>query len=476
MRKMFLLALFVIGLAGSIEGAKSRPNILFVFTDDQAPWALGLSGHPHAQTPNMDRLFKAGAWLKKAYTVTPVCSPSRAALMTSRYGTELGITDWIRPGQEDYLGLDKSLPTWPKLLKEAGYKTGLVGKWHLGVLEKHYPTQFGFDYFMGFRTGGNRVTNPSLEEVGDEVKKYPGYTYDVLTEYALKFIRKHQQGPFMLALHYRAPHAAWMPQPESDRRPYDKLDPTIPNPDYPDLNTAWVKRITREYLGSVKGVDRNLGQVLDLLDELKLADNTAVIFSSDHGYTMGHNGIWHKGNGHWIVNNPPPATPNIPRGQRPNMYDNSIFVPTGVRWPGKIKPGTVVDKPFSNLDWFPTILAMAGVEVPKGTLIRGRNALPLMQGKKIKWSDDAYGEYSTHHQSVTHMRMWRTKRWKLVRDFMNPNRSELFDLMKDPAESKNVLNSKRPEVRKAVKDLDAKILTRMKQINDPVLKMVSKKK
>jgi choline-sulfatase len=469
MRKSFLLLTTLLCL--SVQAAKSRPNIVFVFTDDQAPWALGMSGHPHADTPNMDRLFKSGAWLQRAYTITPVCSPSRAALMTSRYGTELGITDWIRPGQEDYLGLDSKFPTWPRLLQKAGYKTGLVGKWHLGVLEKHFPTHFGFDHFMGFRTGGNKVINPSLEEIGSPVKKYPGYTYDILTDHALKFIRGNKEETFMLALHYRAPHAAWLPQPESDRSPFEKLDPLIPNPDYPGLDTARVKRITREYLGSVKGVDRNLGRVLGLLDELKLTDNTIVIYSSDHGYSMGHNGIWHKGNGHWIVKDAPPATDNIPRGQRPNMYDNSIFVPTAVRWPGRIKPGTVVSKPFSNLDWFPTILAMAGVSVPKDAVIRGRNGLPLMQGKNIDWSGDAYGEYSTHHQSVTHMRMWRTERWKLVRDYLNPGRDEFFDLKRDPAESINIIHSARPDVREAVRALSRKIVAQMKTLNDPALKM-----
>ena len=455
--------------------AAKRPNILFIFTDDQAPWALGLSGHPHANTPNMDKLFSDGAWLQKAYTVTPVCSPSRAALMTSRYGTELGITDWIRPGQEDDIGLDRELPTWPKLLHDAGYRTGLVGKWHLGVREHHFPTQFGFDYFHGFRTGGAKPIDPVLEEAGGKPQKVEGYTYDVITDAALKFIRQNQQKTFMLAVHYRAPHTRWLPQPQSDSAPFKDLDPQIPNPDYPNLDVKRVKRMTREYLGSVKGVDRNLGRILKTLKDLKLEDDTAVIFSSDHGYSMGHNGIWHKGNGHWVLTQSPTATPNIPRNQRPNMYDNSILVPTGVRWPGKIRPGTIVTKPVANIDWFPTILAMAGVDLPQGITIRGRNALPLMTGQPVDWSDDFYGEYSTHHQSRTHMRMWRTDRWKLVRDFMNPGRNEFYDLKKDPAEARNIIDSARPDVRDAIAELNGKILKRMNEIADPVLKRGAKK-
>ena len=161
---LFTLATFVV--LGSPAWAAERPNILFLFTDDQAPWAIGVSGYPHAKTPNLDRLAKSGAYLVNSFTTTPVCSPSRASLMTSRYGSELGITDWIHPRREPQLGLDPDLVTWPEVLREAGYHTGLVGKWHLGVPDRFHPTKTGFDYFMGFRTGGTRPSNPILEKNG----------------------------------------------------------------------------------------------------------------------------------------------------------------------------------------------------------------------------------------------------------------------------------------------------------------------
>jgi len=230
--------------------------------------------------------------------------------------------------------------------------------------------------------------------------------------------------------------------------------------------------MTREYLGSVKGVDRNLGRLLAELRELGIEGKTVVIYSSDHGYNMGHNGIWHKGNGHWVLNRNPPATANIPAGQRPNLYDNSILVPTAVRWPGVIRPGTVVDQPVANIDWFPTLLAMAGVEMPAGITMRGRNALPLLRGEPVSWPMDFYCEYSTHHQSHTHMRMWRTERWKLLRDFLNPGRDEFYDLLEDPAESRNLIHSARPDVREAVRALNARILARMGELKDPVLKLL----
>ncbi|MFQ5733317.1 MAG: sulfatase-like hydrolase/transferase, partial [Planctomycetaceae bacterium] len=368
----YLIAVVVSVAFAAPSFAAENPNILFLFTDDQAPWALGLSGHPHAKTPNLDRLFKQGAYLVNAFTTTPVCSPSRAALMTSRYGSEVGITDWIHPRKEKILGLDRKFPVWPKLLQQAGYRTGLIGKWHLGTQDRFHPTKYGYGYFMGFRSGGNVPKNPTLE-VNGKNETLKGFLPDILTDDAIRFVRRSRKRPWMLSLHFRAPHARWLPVAAEDWAPFKDLDPKIPNPDYPDLNVKRVKRMTREYLASVASVDRNVGRLLKELDRLKLTKNTIVIFSSDHGYNMGHNGIWHKGNGHWLLKTPPPAQPNIPRGQRPNMYDHSLRVPTAVRWPGVVKPGTKITHTVSNLDWFPPILEMAGVEVPKGTTLRGRS-------------------------------------------------------------------------------------------------------
>jgi uncharacterized sulfatase len=229
----------------------------------------------------------------------------------------------------------------------------------------------------------------------------------------------------------------------------------------------------REYLASVREVDRNIGRVMDRLEELGIKDETIVIFASDHGYNMGHNGIWHKGNGHWIVQDPPEATENIPKGDRPNMWDTSLYVPASVRWPGVIEPGSKVDEQISLMDFYPTILAMAGVEPPEDITIRGRNFLPLLKGKTVDdWRTGFYAQYSTHHQSRTKMRSWRTEKWKLVRDFLNPRRDELYNLKADPDESNNLIDSDAPAAKSAKKRLHQKILQRMKQIDDPALKHV----
>ncbi len=474
--KLFRLATFASVLSAfaiSAEAAK-KPNILFVLTDDQAAWALGASGNPQAITPNMDRLANEGAYLPNSYVVTPVCSPSRASLMTSRYGSEVGITDWIHPRNEPNHGLPNNLPVWPRYLQRAGYVTGLVGKWHLGLLDSQHPTKRGFDHFMGHRAGGWPTANPTLEKDGEN-QKFQGLTADILADHAIAFLEAHKDDTFLLAWHTRAPHTRWLPVSDEDMEPLKDLELEIPNPNYPDLDVQRVTRMMREYLASVRSVDRNLGRVLKTLDDLGIADNTVVIFTADHGYSMGHNGIWHKGNGHWVLKHPTKAISNIPSNQRPNLYDNSLRVPTMVRWPGVIKPGTRVEQTVSNLDWFPTLLAIADPDFEKPLPIRGRDITPLLKGgAPADWENDLYAEYSTKHQSQTHMRGIRTAKWKLIRDFKNPARDELYNLEDDPAETTNRIGDSSPAVQKVIAELHAKIVAKMKQNGDGVLEEIGR--
>lgn len=469
-KKLSLFLLLI--LFSNSAFADSRKNILFLMTDDQAPWAVGVyEGQTHADTPNLDALFKSGAYLPNTFVTTPVCSPSRVALACSQYGSELGITDWIHPNREPDLGLDPKTLTWYEALQQAGYHTGLVGKWHIGLLDKHHPTKTGFDYFMGHRGGGWSPKDPRLEKDGKQ-QKFKGLTTDILGEHAVGFLEKQEkEKPFLLVVHFRAPHARWLPVAPEDWEPFDQLDPKLPHPDYPGLDIEKTKRYIREYLASVRGVDRNVGKILSTLKSQGLDENTVVVFTSDHGYNMGHNGIWHKGNGHWILNKEamPPATDNIPSGQRPNMYDASLKVPTAVRWPGVTTAGTTITQSVTQLDWFPTMLGIAGVKPPEGKIVRGRDLSELLAGKVCKnWENGVFTQYSTKHQSTTHMRSYRTPKWKLIRDFLNPERDELFDLVNDPEETTNVIGGKSNT--SIISKLDAQIREHMKTINDPVLK------
>ena len=449
----------------------ARPNIVFILTDDQAPTAAGFTGNRQLPTPNIDRIAREGAILTGAFVTTPVCSPSRAGLVSSRYSSELGILDWIHPREETEHGLDTELVTWMQLLQQAGYRTGLFGKWHLGTADRFHPTRRGYDEFVGFRDGGRPPKDAVLEIEGKDVKT-EGFIVDVVTDHALEFLKRSAERPFLLSLHYREPHSAWLPTRDEDWLPFKDLDPTLPEPGFPNLKVRKVKRMTREYYASITSVERNVGRVLDLLDRLGIADNTIVVFTSDHGYHTGHHGLWFKGNAHWQTDPlPPKRWKNISRNRRPNLYDQALRVPTAVRWPAGIEAGSKVSETISNLDWYPTLLAMAGVKLPESIKIRGRNAWPLLEGKSLDWDNDLYAEYSMRHGAKVDMRTWRTPRWKLVLDFANAGRDELYDLANDPQEATNLIESTDPAVQQARKKLEAKIRGKMRQLDDPALEL-----
>ena len=468
-----LLLFILIPISNSLLTANSiaadQPNIVFIYTDDQAPTAVGFAGNKELKTPNIDRIASEGIQIPNAFTVTPVCSPSRASLVTSRYACELGILDWINPKSETELGLNPNTVTWMELLQQAGYRTALSGKWHLGTADRYHPTLQGYDEFMGIRDGGCPPKDPVLEIDGHNVKT-SGFTVDLVTEHALEFIKKNKDKPFLSSIHYREPHSAWLPTRDEDWAPYKDLDPTLPGPVHPDLNVALVKKRTREYYASVASVDRNVGRVLDLLDELKIAENTIVVFTSDHGYHNGHHALWFKGNAHWVLNElPPQQYKNIARLRRPNMFDQALKVPTAIRWPAGLKGGRTVPQTMSNLDWYPTLLSMAGIELADDLTIRGRDFTPMLKGLRIAWNNDLYAEYSMRHGAKTDMRCWRTPEWKLMIDFANKGRGELYDLKNDPGELKDLYESQDPQHVEIRKELKSKILNRIKEINDPLI-------
>jgi len=464
-----LLAVSTVPLA-----AAEKPNIVIVLTDDQAPWAFGSavrSGQfhdvPAAATPNLDRLASEGAVFRNFFCTTPVCSPARASFMTGRYAGELGIPDFIpQPGHKLYDPADEvrldpdSTVTIAELLKGAGYRTGLVGKWHLGDWtaagnERFHPTRHGFDYFMGLTGGGTTPDNPMLEEEG-EVRQFEGLTTDILTDRAIRFIERNMQRPFFLCLATRAPHGRWLPVAAEDWQPYAELDPAVPK--YPGLDITKVKKMMREYLASTSGVDRNLGRLLDSLDKNKLTDNTIVIFTSDHGFNMGHHGIWHKGNGLWATKKRPPGEYHngvrvISDKYRPNLYDESLRVPAVVRWPGVVTPRTVVLNTATALDVFPTLAEVADRNAdPK---LKGRSLVPLLKGEHPSdWNNDVFAEYDMIHYATASLRCYRTDRYKLVRDRHNEGCDEFFDLMEDPSENHNLINDARPEIQHKIKELD----------------------
>ncbi|MBD3378507.1 sulfatase-like hydrolase/transferase [candidate division KSB1 bacterium] len=465
-----------LGLLSCQKSAQTKPNILFIVTDDQGPWTLSAEGYPNTHTPEIDKIVKQGAILKNAFTVGAVCSPSRAALISSRYPSELGINNFINT--ERKIGLDPKVVTWPEVLQSHGYQTALVGKWHLGESHaKYLPTNHGYDRFSGFLHGGMTSKSPRVQVEG-EWKVFDGeYTPDVLTDLAIDYIKEFKQKPFALSLHYWAPHAnsrekvsefypdmedrSWLPLKEEDLSYWQDHEIRFPDPDFPNLDEKRLTRMMREYYASVHSVDRNVGRIMRFLDEQDLADNTIVLFTSDHGYMMGHHGLWHKGNGRWVTKGEKDPY-GIYEGNRKNLYDLSIRVPFVVRWPGKIPAGLEVDENISFLDWYPTILAMAGTKQPSGVKIHGKNALPLLQGKDMEWNNDLYAEYLS-------LRTFRTPDWKIVIDFEDETKNELYHLAEDPGETENLFGSDRPDAVKKKAELKAQLLAKMKEIDDPLL-------
>ncbi|WP_198673666.1 sulfatase-like hydrolase/transferase [Algibacillus agarilyticus] len=475
---LVLLSLFIMTSCSQVVDSSDKttsPNILFIYTDDQAPWALGYSGNEQAITPNMDKLASEGMYFPNAYTTTPVCSPSRAGLLTSRYGYEVDIDDWINTThksltrKEPKLGLNPDLVTWPSILQKKGYHTGLVGKWHLGYLNQHHPTHYGYDEFHGFIAGGTTTKDPILESNGVE-KKYQGLTADILTDQAIDFLTRQKDGKFSLSLNYRAPHTYWLPVAPEDAAPYENIDIKLPHPDYPNLDKPRAKKMMKDYLSSVRSVDRNLGRLMAQLDKLGLRENTLVVFTSDHGYNMAHNGMWHKGNGHWLLKNDTQGTKNIPSNQRPNMYDNSIKVPMIVSWPKHIPQGAKNVTSFSNLDWYPTLLSLVEAKPDANTLLRGTDKSTAFFNSNAVLSTDYYAAYSTLHQSVSGMRMYSDGKYKLMKDFVNKGRDEFYDLSNDPEETTNLINTIEPKLLKVIAQLDDKMFNNMLKTNDPLTK------
>jgi len=436
-----------------------RYNIISIVTDDQSQWSVGAYGNKEARTPNMDRLAKEGAIFRNAFVATPVCSPSRVSFLTGKYGTQVGITDWIAPAESDAgLGIPASALTWPMILKKHGYVTALVGKWHLGTLPQFHPTKHGFDHFFGFLGGGNTPMNPTLEENGKQ-RKFKGPLPDILTDDAMEFIKNNKGRPFALLLHFRAPHLPYGPVPAEDMVPFKNLDPTVPKS--PGMDLAQVKTWTRDYYASIHSVDRNIGRLLKLLDDLGLAQNTIVLLTSDHGYMIGHHGLHMKGNGHWIAG-------GVFGPKRPNMYDLAISVPLLIRWPGQVKPGTEIKELVSNIDTFASVLGMLKVPLPGDYKQEGMDFSPLLRGEKVSWRDAVFSQYDLHNGGLAFMRGIRTSRWHLVRHHLANFMDELYDLETDPGETKNLYAQ--PGHREIRDQLLARLAQWQQGISDPILK------
>lgn len=506
---LMVIPLVAFPICGKSEGLKAanRPNILFIMADDMGAWTLGSQGFPNSHTPHLDRLASQGVLLENAFSVSAVCRPSRAALVTGRYSSEAGAVDNNNAESEGNF-LKAGIPTWPATLKQAGYRTILIGKWGLkGNGPEDYPTNRGYSEFAGFLEGGGRSKEPTIQFLKNgafgesdltsiDYEKVPGdqYTADLLADFAMDYIRKAsgQAEPFCISLHFWAPHAntdfptgydrghddrSWLPLQDFDQAFWNGTEDgslVLPEPDFPHLEQHRVYRMLREYHSSIHAVDRNIGRILACLSDPdgdgdhrdSLDGDTMVVVTSDHGYMMGHHGMWHKGRGRWLTKNQKdPFKPRLYGDTeiRMNLFDNSLRVPAVIRWPGQLPSGRSIHQTVTHLDWFPTLAAVAEIALPDPVVLSGRNVLPLLQGvSPADWNNDLFAQFQN-------LRTYRTREWKLVRHYQNRSGDELYNLVNDPSESKNLIHVQDVHVRGAVRELERKLEDYMRSINDPLL-------
>ncbi len=442
-------------LVSPLCAAKKQYNLIAILTDDQARWSVSCYGGENLKTPNMDRLAAEGALFENAYVGSPVCSPSRMTYFTGLNSTQTKVTDYLAGAQAKQVGISAEMASWPAILQKSGYVTGLVGKWHIGNGEKSLPKNNGFDYFMGNLGGGWKPKNPKFVDIDGKAEKFEGFSVDVCTDLALKFLKENQKKPFALMVHYREPHAAYVPMPAQDMAAMKNLDPQIPA--YPGLPEKTVKGLMRDYLTSVRAVDRNIGRILKQVEALGLEEDTIIIFTSDHGYNMGHHGLRYKGNGYWLVKGK--------KGCRPNMFESSMAVPLLIKWPEVVKPGMEVDALVSNVDMFSSVLSMLGVKVPVGVKQEGRDFTPFLRGEPVEqWRDALFGQYQMINNAKDSMRMIRTADWKLIRHYKVEGKDELYYLKNDSEESNNLFNN--PERQEIQKKLQQRLDAWMERIGD----------
>ncbi len=450
---VLLAALAAAPFARAAEPAR-KPNIIFILIDDMG-WADGgCFGSRFYQTPRLDAFAARSMRFTQAYAACAVCSPTRAAIMSGKYPARLHITDWIAgegapktskfkiPDWQMHLPLEEK--TIAEALKELGYATGHIGKWHLGG-PQFYPEHQGFDlniaggdighpasYFWPFGEAKNSHRVPGLAEAGGKTNEY---LTDRLTDEALKFIAANKDRPFYLNLDHYAVHGPLMGKRELIEQASER----------PAANGQG----NAVYSAMLKSVDEGVGRILDKLDELRLAENTIVIFNSDNG------GAVHFGK--------PPATSNEPlRMGKGFAYEGGLRVPLLVRVPGVTKPGSVCDVPVISMDYFPTLLELAGADAAASrTALDGVSIAPLLRGENARPHNELFWHYPHYWNGgkVSPYSVAHVGDWKLIR-FYETGREELYDLKNDLSE-KNDLAAGNPEKKK---ELDARLDAWLKEV------------
>jgi arylsulfatase A-like enzyme len=404
------------------RAAERRPNFLFVYTDDQRWDALGVvqreqaerARFPWLQTPNMDRLAAEGVRFRNAFVTLSLCAPSRAAFLTGRYNHCNGIVNNDTP-------FPTGAVTHATLLRAAGYRTAYIGKWHMDSQRGQRP---GFDYSASFIGHGRYFDCPF--EINGEPASTTGWVDDVSTDYAIEWMKQNRDRPFSLIVGFKSPHSprGGVNLPERLRglyagetsRPAPNAGalPVYRRPGSPSSGLA-DHSIHLDYMRHVSGADENLGRLLDALDELQLAQDTVVIYTSDNGYYLGEHGL----------------------GDKRSLYEESLRIPMLVRYPRLFGNGRIVDELVLNLDLAPTFLDLAGLPVRRD--MQGTSWKPLAAGEKpANWRRAFLAEYYREMGDAPTMYGVRTTTHKLVKYPGHPEWTEVFDLSADPYETRSL--------------------------------------
>lgn len=444
-----------------------RPNIVMIVVDDLRFDEIGVGGHPYLETPNIDRLAEQGALFNRAYHVTPLCSPNRASILTGQYVSRHGILDNTSRSHASH-----RLDLFPRELQKAGYVTAHVGKWHMGNDPTPRP---GYDYWVSF-SGQGKTNDPDLYE-GGRIHQVRGYITDIFTDRTVDFIRKSDGRPFFVYLGHKAVHPeakqlddgsvdlsvprTFIPAARHKGRYAERLMNRRPNYGFSaeehltkpvikkaldirhvlENDEAWANEIDpgiaedtiRRRAEMMLAVDESVGRIVDALRETGKLDTTLIIFTSDNGYFYGEHGL---------------------TVERRLPYEESVRTPLLMRYPKLVEPGTKVDGLVVSIDLAPTVLDVAGVEIP--THVQGKSLTPLLTGATNEVHDSILMEYYSHENPFPwtanlDYRIVHKGKYKYIRWIRFEDQAELYDMDADPYELKNLVND--PSMSAVVKEM-----------------------
>lgn len=427
-RQLAAIALLwaMVACVASLCAGERKPNFLFIYTDDHRWDAMGVvqreqgerARFPWFKSPNMDRLAAEGVRFRNAFVTLSLCAPSRAAFLTGRYNHLNGITDNGTPFSANSV-------THATLLRGAGYRTAYIGKWHMGNQRGQRP---GFDYSASIIGHGRYQDCPF--EINGVSTPTQGWLDDVSTDFAIGWMKQNRDHPFSMVVGFKSPHSprGGKNLPERLRNLYDgETSRSTPNGSVPAIfhqpdpktgkhaSGLADNAVHLDYLRHVAGVDENLGRLLDALKEFGLAEDTVVVYSSDNGYYLGEHCS----------------------GDKRSLYEESLRIPMLVRYPRLFGKGLAVDAMALNIDLAPTFLDLAGVAVPKE--MQGASWKELAAGRKpAHWRQSFFAEYYKEMGNVPTLYAVRTATHKLVKYPNHPEWTEVFDLVADPYEIKNL--------------------------------------